>query len=256
MVGSVPHAAVSHSPLPFQAQPLLHGEPKSTSTDSQLHPAPLSRGLARSKFPCFGTPGSTGKIGEDATSQLERTEGMPDNCSTTWDIELEDGILPSDSSSFACGTTVVIDTGKIWSHQGGVRQFHQTAVDSCGNPRSVATRSPDGYSRSSPRVASRFFSKRVSSSSLRKDRPAPRTTTLDWDDNPDGEPEVPTLDGFGYYRCDVGWDRSSNQETDSFSGVYCGTHLSPLAGTYIRVLDSDESDYSRQRSSRNNDRPE
>jgi len=175
---------------------------------------------------------STGKIAEVATPQSEQIEGTLDH-STTWDIELEDGILPSDSSSFAWGTTVVIDAGNIWNHQDGMQQSLQTVTDSCDKPRSVVARGPDECSCSSPRVASRFFSKCVPGFGLYEDRPSPRTPTIDWEDHPDREPEVSSLGDVVDCHCpDAGWDRSSNQEADSFFGGGCAVR----PGTYIRCL--------------------
>jgi len=213
-----------------------HGQPKSTATGSQTPPVPLSRGHGRSDLAYFGkqqpTPKSMEEIAVDVTPQLGQTGGALENRSTTWDIEHEDGILPSDSSSLTCGTTVVIDTGGIWNLQERIQQSLQVVVDPCGKPRCL-TRGPDQCSCSSPRVASRFFSKRVSCSSLRGD--TPRMSTPDRGDPPNLESVDPTLEGYpDHLRPDVGWDDSSVQETDSFLGDYCGTHLSPLAGACTR----------------------
>ena len=171
-------------------------------------------------------------MAEDVRSQPEQAEGTLDDHSTTWDIELEDGILPSDSSSFPWSTTVVIDTERIWNNQKWTTQSLQTVMDSCDQPRSLVTQSPGDYSRSSPRVSSRFFSK--CASGPHEDGSAPGIQTPDWEDRPD---RGPTWDGFVHYCCtDVGWGRSLYQETDSFSDGYRGTHLS-LSGAYIRSFD-------------------
>ena len=157
--------------------------------------------------------------------------GILGSRSTTWDIELEDGNFPSDSSSLACDTTVVMDTGRIWGLRERMQQPAQPVV--CGRPRFLTTRSPDECSCSSPRVASRFFPERVPTPSLRGDTPC--TSIPDRRDLPNREPVAPTLDGYpGYPRPDIGWDDSSDQETDLFLGEYCGTHLSLSAGVCIR----------------------
>lgn len=63
-------------------------------------------------------------------------------------------------------------------------------------------------------------------SGLREDIHEPRMSTPNWEGHLDNEPEVPTWDALGHHRCtDVGWDRSSNKEIDSFLGDYCRTHL-------------------------------
>ena len=240
-----PRCYLVRSPLPpsFQAQAIFRGKSKITAAGSRLPSTPPDRGLDYSEFACFGKrqspPKPTGEIAENAAPQQEPAEGMPDNCSTTWDIELEEGNLPSDSSSFACSTTVVIDTGRIWN-QGGTQQSLQTIVDSCGKLHSIAARSTDAYPRSS-RVASRFFSRPVSGLGLPEDEPAP--CALTFDDCPDEEAEVPALGDFVHYHCPgIGWDRSSNQETSSFLGDHYESPLSPLAGKYVHVLGSSRSD--------------
>lgn len=172
------------------------------------------------------------KTVESVPSQSGRIGGMPCEHSTAWDIGLEDDLLPSDPSSFACDTTVVIDTGRIWDHQEETRQSLQTDMNYCGKSRPLPIRSLDEYSRPTARVESRFFLKRVPGFSLREDRPSPHASRLDWEDLPDREPEVPTLDDCLDHSCPaVGWDGSSNQGTESFFGDYCGT---PLAGACIR----------------------
>jgi len=153
---------------------------------------------------------------------------MLGNRATTWDIELEDGILPSDSSSLAYDTTVVVDTGRIWGLRGGMRQPLQSIVDACGEPRSLKTRSPDDCSHPSPRVASRFFPKCVSAPGFRRD------STPDCGDLPNREYVSLTLDGCpDYPRPDVEWDDSLGQETDLFLSEHHGAHPSPLAGACI-----------------------
>ena len=177
------------------------------------------------------TSNSAGKFVADVTPRLEQVGGILENRSTTWGIELEDGILPSDSSSLV--TTVVIDTGGIWNLQERMQQPLQIAVDYCGEPRSLITRIPDESSRSPPHVASRFFFERVTGSSPRGD--FPRVSTPDRRDPPNWEPVTPTLDSYPDYPCpDVGWDDSSGQETDLSLGDYRGTHLSPQAGACVR----------------------
>lgn len=205
-----------------------------------MSPTPLSVGPDHSEFACFRkqqrTPKSTGKIAGDATLWPERAGGVPDDPSTAWGIELEGGILPSDSSSLACGTTVVIDTGRIWNHPEKTEQLPQTTVDYCGRPGFLAARNPDECSSSSPRVVSRFFPKCVPGFGPHEDRSTRRTPTFDWEDLPSRGPEVPTLDDYPDHPCsDVGCGANSNQETDSYLGDRCRTYLSPLAGTCIRV---------------------
>lgn len=193
-------------------------------------------GFDRSDFTHSGkqqhTPKPTGKIAEGTKPRVGRVGGTPDDASMTWDIELEDGTLPSDSSSFACDTTVVIDTGRIWDHQEGMQQSIQTVADHRDKPRPLATRSLDEYPRPTSRVTSRFFSSFMPGFDLREDKPTPRMPTRGWEDPPDREPELPTLDDHLQVDCprpDVGWEDSSDQWIDSI-GDYCET---PLAGTCL-----------------------
>jgi hypothetical protein len=154
----------------------------------------------------------------------------------SWDIELENGALPSDSASFAWETTVVIDTGRNWGDQGGAQRSLQLAMDFCGEPRSIATGSLDKRSPSSLRVASRFFPKHVSSLSFREDAPTPRMPTAEWEGHSNGEPEVSisALDNLVDCHClDVGWGHGPGWETNSFSGDGYRAHL---FGTLHMVL--------------------
>ena len=60
-------------------------------------------------------------------------------------------------------------------------------------------------------------------------------STLDRGDLPNREPVTPTFDGYpDYPRPEVGWDDSSDQETDLFLGERYGIHPSPLTGVWIR----------------------
>lgn len=214
-------------------------QPPSTSSGGGLYYSDFAYPGKRRHTPKF-----TGNIAEGIRPQPAQIEETFDNRSTAWDIELEDDILPSDSSSFAWGTTVVIDTENIWNHQKETKQSLQVAMDSCDQPQPLATRSPDEHSRFSPRVGSRFFSKCVSN--LREDRSAPGTPTPDLEDHPDREPEVPKWDGFVHHHyIDVGWDCNSNQETDSFSDGYCRGHTPSLTSTYMRGFNSGGSNCSR-----------
>lgn len=217
---------------------MFREEPELTTIGSQLPSTPPSRGLDRGDFICFGNqqhiPKSTEKIAECITPQSGRAGGMLHDRSTTRAIELEDGILPGDPSSFACDTTVVIDTGKIWDQE-GAQHFLESGVSYCDELRPLAARNPKEHppSRPASRVASRFFPERMPGFGLRKDRPTPRTSPLDWGDpNPNREPEVPTLDDYLDYSCPgIAWDGNSNQGTSSSFGDHCGT---PLAGACIR----------------------
>lgn len=212
LVGVVSPRAIVIVLISPQEQSSFYDGPGFTATGPQSPPTPSSSGLNLSEFAHHEkqkhAPKLNEKIAEDVRSQPEQTEGAPDNRSTIWDIELEDGTLLSDSSSFDWGTTVVIDTERIW--------------DSCDQPQSLATRSSGEYSRSSPRVTSRFFSKCVFG--LREGGSAPGTPSPDWGGHSGEEFEVPDWDD--YHCTDVRWGRSSSQEADSPSGSCCRTHLS------------------------------
>jgi hypothetical protein len=219
-----------HSSISLQAQFLSHREPKFTARAPRVPSAPSSRGSDRSELACLEKhpPKVPGKIAEVATPQQEQAEGILDDRSTIWGIELEGGVLPSDGSSLACDTTVVIDAKKIWDHPEGTQQPHQATVDSCDKPRSLTTRGPDEHSRLSPRVASRFFLKNVPGSSLREDRFTP---VPDWEDRPDREPEVQALDDhLGHPHPSLGWDCPLDQEIGSSLDDYGRTRSSPMAG--------------------------
>ena len=224
---------------------MLYGDTKFAVIDPPLPSTPSSRGLGRRGPACFGkqrrTQKSTGKNVEDVTPRPGRAGGILGNPPTTRDIG--DG-LSSDSPSHPCSATVVMDTGRIWNDQEVTRQSLQATMDPCGILRSIAARSPNEYSRSSPRVASRFFSKCVPGFSLHEDRSAPRTPTLDWEDPPNREPEVLALGGYLDSPCPgVAWDGSSNWGTDSFLGDYCGVPLFPLAGTCNLAIGGGGSNY-------------
>lgn len=179
------------------------------------------------------TPKSTGNIAVDATPRLEQIGEIPGNRSMTWDTELEDGVLPSESSSLVLGATVVIDTKRIWNLQDKMKQPLQIVVDSCGEQLSLTTKFPDESSRSPPRLASRFFSRPVSGSSLRMD--TPRMPTPDSGGPPNWELVPPNPGGHLDCPCpDVRWDDSSGQETNLFRGDCCESNPSPLAGACMR----------------------
>jgi len=212
------------------SRPVDHKGPKFTATRLRTPQTTPGRGIGRGDFILSReqrpTPRSTGKNVADAMPQVEQAGEIFGTGSTSWDIELEDGILPSDSSSLACGASVVVDTGKMWNLQERTEQPLQTAVDPYDGPRFLTTRIPDESSRSSPHVASRFFPKRAPGSSLRGD--TPRTSTSDQGDPPNWGPVATTSD---YYldspRPDVGWDRSLGANLDL--GDCCEMCFSPLA---------------------------
>lgn len=218
-VGSAPCGAVTVVYFLLKAQPTSH---------------------ERSEFACFGeqqhTPNSTGNTTEDATPQPEQVETMPDNRSMTWDVELEDGILPSDSSSFTREATVVIDPGRNWDDREGTQQPIQPAMDFCGELRSIVTRS-SGERSPSLHIASRFFSNYVSSLSLGKDISAPRTPVAEWEDHSDREPEVSVPDDLVDCHCPyVGWGRSPSWEADSFLSGYYGARQSSTSHATLRMV--------------------
>lgn len=183
---------------------------------------------------CFGEHNPTENTIAEVLSQQEQTKAIPDNLSLIWDTELENGILPSDSSSFAWGTTVVMDTGRNWNDNGGEQQSLRSVTDSRGQSRSTTTRCSDETSPSSLRVVSRFFSNYVSSLSLCEGESALRTPAVGWGDELDGEPQVLALGGLVDHPClDVEWGRSSpSREGHSFLGDGYGA---PLSGT-LRVI--------------------
>ena len=169
--------------------------------------------------------------------QPEQTEVIFDNCSVAWDIELENGVLPSDSSSFAWETTVVIDAGRDWNDRAGMQQSLQPAMDSCDGSRSIATRGSDEHSPSSLRVASRFFSNRVHSLSLREGIPVSRMPAFQREHHPYGELEASGLDNSGDCHSDPDAGRaltSLSWETDPLLGDGCGADLSGTLGVSLR----------------------
>ncbi|KAF9651047.1 hypothetical protein BDM02DRAFT_1036590 [Thelephora ganbajun] len=212
------------SSLTAAAQRLFHREPESAVIGSRLPSTPPSKGLD-----CG-----------DAMSKPQQKEGILGNHSPAWDIELEDDILPSDSSLLACDTTIVIDTGRTWNHQEGTQQSFYTAMDSFETTGFIETEGPNKYSHSSPHVASRFFSKCVSGFCFPGDTLAPHMPTPTLGDYPNQEPEVPTLDDFDCYHLNAGLDHSPNQ--DSFLGSCYGTCLTPLAGQGYQEMVADWSD--------------
>ena len=206
-VGSVPLGAITVVYI-FKAQHISHERPESSCSRKQQ---------------C--TSDSTGNIPEDATLQPEQTEAILDDRSMIWDIELENGILPSDSSSFAWETTVVIDTRRNWNDQEGIQQSLQPAMESRGGPRSIATRRSDEHSPYSLRVRSRFFSSRVSDLSPCGFISASRTPAVEWEGHLDREPEVSTWNDLVDCHClDVGCGCTPSWETDSFLGDDYGVH--------------------------------
>ena len=186
--------------------------------------------LARQQYASGPIP----TITEEVMPRPEQTGGISDNRSMTWDIELENGALPSNSSSLGWDTTVVIDTGRNWNHPEGNRHLVRSVVDPTGEPRSIATRSPDRRTHSSLRVASRFFSTRVPSPSLCGGTSISLTPTPDWEDYSGEETGVSTLNGLiGYPHLDNTWGHSLSQGTDSLSDDYCENCI---FGMYIMLL--------------------
>ena len=139
----------------------------------------------------------TRKIAEDVSSRVEESEAILDSPSTIWDVELKDGIHQSDSSLFSWDTTVVVHTERIWNHRGGIKRSLETPTGSYGQPHSLTSRSPDGSPRSSPRVASRFFSNCVTGS--RKDRSISSAQIYDWEAFSGTGPEVLARDDFTHH---------------------------------------------------------
>jgi len=65
-------------------------------------------------------------------------------------------------------------------------------------------------------------------------------STADWEDHPDGEPEVSNLDDFlDYHRPDPGLNCGLNQETDSLFGDCCAIGPYPLAGQVHQEMTTD-----------------
>lgn len=152
----------------------------------------------------------------------------------TWAIEDEDGVLPSDFSSFAQESTVVIDTGKIWNDQEIIPQSPQPAIGSRGEQCSIVTQSSNERHPSSHRVVSRFFSKYTSRSSLHEGVSAPRTLAAEWEDHSDRGSELSNSDGLVDCHCTaIGCDRSLSRETDSFMGI---DYAVDLSGALIMIL--------------------
>jgi hypothetical protein len=230
----------SHLPPSSKAQPTLHGKPRFPVISSQAPSTPRDRRLDRSESGRFGnqrhTHKSTSRIAKGAPPQPERTEGALDGRSTTWDIELEHGTLPSDSSSFSCGATVVIDTGRNWDRQDRTQEILQAAVDSLSEPRSFATRIPDGQSHSPRRVTSRFFSRCGNNSSLCEGVSA-HIPAFCREGHPHEEPGVMTSDNLVDHQHDLdfGWDHTSRWEADSLLGDHCGSYFSGTYGCGLRI---------------------
>ena len=158
----------------------------------------------------------TGKITEGRTLGPGHTAGIHDDHSATWDIEFEDGVLASDSSSLVTSTTVVIDTGRVWDIQEKTQEPLQAAMDPQNEPRLIATGSPV---ERSVRVASRFFPNRRVGPSLYGIVPIRGTPAPDWEDHPDEELGVTTLHESIYsHSLDIEQHHNQSWEADSFSG--------------------------------------
>ena len=200
----------------LKAQPIFHERPDSSCLGKEQR-----------------TPNPTRNTTEVATSLQEQTKAIPDNDPTNWDIELENGILPSDSSSLACENTVVINTARNWNSLEETQQPSRPTTDSRGAPQSVVTCSSDEHSPSPLHVASRFFPTHVPSLSLCEDISASRTSVVELE-YADGEPDVPALDHFADCDClDVGWGCNPSLETDSFLDSDYGAYPS---GTLHAIL--------------------
>ena len=198
----------------LEGQLPFHKDPKLPGTNSEL----------LSVREPDHTPWPTGKVKEGRTLWAEHTEGVHDDHSGTWDIDLENGVLPSDSSSLVTGTTVVIDTGRIWDIQERTREPLQVAMDPHNEPQLIATGSP---ARRSVRVASRFFPNRGVGPSLYGTVPIPRTPAPDREDHPDEELDLTTLHGsICSHSLDVEQHHTPGWETDSFSGDCHTTRIS------------------------------
>lgn len=152
------------------------------------------------------------------------------NCSTNQDAEPEDDTLPSDSSLFSWGTTVVISTESIWNHREGIKRSLQTPTDPSTQPHSLAIRRPDEPPHSSPRVASRFFPKCVAGPY--EGRSISGTQNHCWKVYSDRSPEVLSRDDFAHYHhTSVESGHGSNQDPGSFSSGCCRTHPPSLTRT-------------------------
>ena len=222
--------------ISFKEQPIFRWKPEFPGINSQPPSTPQTGGRDHPELIHLRKQ----KITEIQKSPSEQT----DNHSVTWAIELENDILPSESSSIACNTTVVIDTVRDWGGQQAEEKSSNAVMNFCSEPRSIATRTPGQHSHPSLRVASRFFPNFVSSSSLRDDISAPRTLSSDWEDRVDGEPELLTSENSVPRCLDVGRDHSPTQETDSFLDGYCGAHISgACSGTCTLSFKDSGSEY-------------
>jgi hypothetical protein len=178
----------------LEVQPIFRGKCES-ETNLEQSSAPIIRTVASNEFTSSGHPQCkyTMEITQNAAPRAEKTRGALENHSTTWGIELENGALPSDSSSISLNT-IVIDTRWSWNKEGAQQLMHP-ALDSPDGPRSTASQSVNEPSHSPLRVTSKFFPNRVVGSGLR-DVNFPWTPAVDREDHPHREPGTPALDDF------------------------------------------------------------